>query len=66
MVKKLHQTNLLHQANQVVEQLLLHDLSVLPLSHGTELDLELLVSRRDYTTIGTLHRSLHSACEISH
>ena len=66
MIKKLHQTNLLHQANQVVEQPFFHDLSVLPVSHGTELDLELFVSRRDYTTVGTLHRSLHSACEISH
>ena len=41
----LHHADLLHQANQIVEEFLLYDLAVLPVGNSAELNFEALLGR---------------------
>src|SRR6266568_971942 len=61
----LRESNLLHQAHEVIEEPLLRDLPLLiPCGHRTELHAETLPGRRDDLPIPGLHRSLHRAGEF--
>src|SRR6266704_260483 len=61
----LRESNLLHQAHEVIEEPLLRDLPLLiPCGHRTELHAETLPGRRDVLPIPGLHRSLHRAGEF--
>src|SRR5512137_529677 len=56
--------DLFHQTHKVVEQSFLHDLAILPGSHGAEFDLELLARGRDLLAVRAFHRSLEGPREL--
>jgi hypothetical protein len=58
------ESDLLHERDQVVEEVLLHDLSVVPAGNGAEVHLERPAGGRDLLAVGTLHRSGHGAGEV--
>src|SRR5207245_10626615 len=53
---------LVQQSYQVVEELLLDNLIVLPVCHSAELELEFLVGSRDHAVIRAHERSYVLAC----
>jgi len=59
-----HEADLLHQGHLVIEELLLHDLPVLPVRNRTELNLELLPVGLYYLAIGSGHRALERTGEV--
>lgn len=61
------QADLLHQADQIVEEPLLDDLAMLiPMGDGAELDFKFFVRRRNRLAVGALHRPLHRAGKFRH
>src|SRR5256886_5004506 len=59
------ESNLLHQAHEVVEEPLLRDLPlIIPCGDGTKLHMETLPGRRDDLPLRGLHWSLHRAGEF--
>src|SRR2546430_964397 len=59
------ESNLLHQAHEVVEEPLLRDLPlIIPCGDGTKLHMETLPGRRDDLPLRGLHGSLHRAGEF--
>src|SRR5581483_3194494 len=61
------EADLLHQADQIVEELLLDDLAIfIPMGNGAKFDFEFFVGRRNDLAVGHLHRPLHGAGEFRH
>src|SRR4029077_8809051 len=60
------QSNLSHHPDQVVEEVLLNDLAVIPARHRAEVDLDRLARRRDLIAVRPQHRSGHRAGDSSH
>src|SRR5687768_15377299 len=59
----LAQADLLHEGDQIVEEVLLDDLPVVPPGDRAEIDLERLASGRDLLPVGALHGPFHRAGE---
>src|SRR3989442_12827568 len=57
---------LVQQAYQVVEELLLDNLIVLPVCHSAELELEFLVGSSDHASIRAHERAYVLACPSGH
>src|SRR5579863_6851256 len=59
------QADLAHESHQVVEEVLLDDLSVaIPAGNGAEIHVERLASGRDLFAVESLHRPRHRAREV--
>jgi hypothetical protein len=57
------QPQLLHKSDQIVHEVLLDDLSIIPLADGVEIDVERLASGRDLRAVRAQHRPGHRALE---
>src|SRR4029077_9123535 len=58
-----HHTNLPEQPYEVIKELLLNDLTVLPVSDRAKLDLKPLVRGWNRLPVRPFHRPLHGSCE---
>src|SRR5205814_3050088 len=58
-----HEADLLHEGHEVVEEVLLDDLAVVPAGDGAEVDLEGLTGWRNLLAVGTSHGASHRARE---
>src|SRR5207249_7100382 len=56
--------DLLHERDQVVKEVLLDDLPIVPAGHGAEIHIELLARRRDDLPVGPGHRTRHRPGEM--
>src|SRR5688572_18584225 len=61
----LAEADLLHEGDEIVHQVLLDDLAVVPLRDRIEVEIEGLARRGDHGAIRALHRSGHRAPEAS-
>lgn len=65
MMSFLHQSDLLHQSNLVVEEPLFSNLpSTIPGGDGAKFDVEALSGRLNYLAVGCFHLSFHRAVEV--
>src|SRR6267143_6625137 len=63
----LHQSNLPHESDLVVEEPLFSNLtSIVPGGDGAKLNMEALSRRLNYLTVGCFHLSFHCSVEISY
>src|SRR6267378_6981411 len=63
----LHQSNLPHESDLVVEEPLFSNLtSIVPGGDGAKLHMEALSRRLNYFTVGCFHLSFHCSVEIGH
>jgi hypothetical protein len=64
--KLLHDAYLLQHSYQVVEEILLYNLSILPVCYCAELYSEFFIRRLDYFSIKTHHGSFEGTCEYGY
>ena len=63
----LHQSNLLHESDLVVEEPLFSNLaSIVPGGDGAKLHMEALSRRLNYFAVGCFHLSFHCSVEIGY
>jgi hypothetical protein len=62
----LHDAYLLQHSYQVVEEILLYNLSILPVCYCAELYSEFFIRRLDYFSIKTHHGSFEGTCEYGY
>lgn len=63
----LHEADLLHQADEVIEEPLFNYLAfVIPVSYCAELDMEAFICRWNHLAISRLHGTFHGAIEVGH
>jgi hypothetical protein len=63
---RLHYADLLHQANEIVKELFLNDLTVYPMGDSTEFDVKRFPGGRDHLAISAFHWASHRSGEIRH
>ena len=64
-MRVLSKAYLFHQADEIVEETLLNNLTIFPRRHRAELDLEALIGWWNNFAVCSLHRPFHGAGEFS-